>query len=209
MTRTAVLAATCTIIWISAESAAAKGPDQATVSGPGIDQPIAVRPHDSPSIGQHMASLIQSSGIVNQLWCRSCDDLSAKQPIADLGPMYVVRYRVTSPIGGPSRWVEQHAYPFAQPHPVTYVAPGQPFWHQRTVGGWYEADPKLRHVLVGLGARMEPASVPTRVNIDTLTVWPQWTLLAWAALSIVIAVLIVVGVVLLIRAWSAGRTHPA
>jgi len=40
-------------------------------------------------------------------------------------------------------------------------------------------------------------------------VWPQWTLVAWAALSIVIAVLIVVGVVVLIRAWSVRRTHPA
>ena len=204
-----MLAATCTIIWISAGGAAAKGPDQATVSGPGIDQPIAVRPHGSPTIGQHMASLIQSSGIMNQLWCRSCDDLSAKQPTADLGPMYAVRYRLPSLTSGSTRWVEQHAYPFAQPHPVTYVAPGQPFWHQRTAGGWYEAGPKLRHLLVGLGAQMEPASVPTRVNIDTLTVWPQWTLLAWAGLSILIAVLIVLGVVVLIRAWSARRTHPA
>jgi len=204
-----VLAATCTIIWISAGGAAAKGPDQARVSGPGIDQPIAVRPHDSPSIGRRMASLIESSGIMDQLWCRSCHDLSSNQPTADLGPMYVVRYRVASLIGGPTRWVEQHAYPFAQPHPMTYVAPGQLFWHQRTAGGWYEAGPKLRHLLVGLGAQMEPASVPTRVNIDTLTVWPQWTLVAWAALSMVIAVLIVVGVVVLIRAWSARRSHPA
>jgi hypothetical protein len=209
MTRTAVLAASCAIIWISAAGAAAKGPDQATVSGPGIDQTIAVRPHASPTLGNHMSSLIESSGIMNQLWCRSCDDLSAKQPTADLGPVYVVRYRVPSLIGGPTRWVEQQAYPFAQPHPLTYVAPGQPFWHQRTAGGWYEASSRLRHLLVGLGAQMEPASDPTTVNIDTLTLWPQWTLIAWAALSLVIAVLIVVGVVVVIRAWSARRTHPA
>jgi hypothetical protein len=212
LTRAAVcIAAACALLWLSAAAAVAKGPDQAVVSGPGLDQPIVVRPPGSPTVVPDMSSLIRSSGIMNQLWCGTCGHLSSKQPTGSPGPMYLVRYRVPSLIGGPTRWVEQRVYPFAQPRPLTFVAPGQPFWHQRTAGGWYEAGRRLRTTLVDIGVPTKaPVSPPT---VDTTSVAPFWVpaRVTVAAVSLVAA--IIVGLVLLGRRWartrSETRTHPA
>jgi hypothetical protein len=158
-----------------------------------------------------MSSLIQSSGILNQLWCGTCGHLSNKQPTARLGPMYLVRYRVPSLIGGPTRWVEQHAYPFAHPRPVTFVAPGQPFWHQRTAGGWYEAGPLLRTTLVHIG--VPSTTIPGAPAVDPVSLAPGSTQLIVALASIAVAAAVIFGLVLVGRTWARARaashTHPA
>jgi hypothetical protein len=205
LTRAGVrIAAACALILISAAAAVAKGPDQAIVSGPGIEQPIAVRVPGSSTIGPDMASLIESSGIIEQLWCASCDDLSTKQPTGNLGPMYLVRYRVPALTGGPTRWVEQHAYPFAQPRPLTFVAPAQPFWHQRTVGGWYKAEPRLQHILVGIG--VPNRSAVTSPWVDAASVTPFWLSAGAIAAAIAVVIAIIVGLVLLGRPWARARS---
>ena len=64
--------------------------------------------------------------------------------------------RTVGAIGpGPNiaRRIRQVAYPYAKPHPLTYMRPGQPFWEgDRTYGGWFRADLSLRRIL-GLPAR--------------------------------------------------------
>jgi hypothetical protein len=205
------MASASALIWISAASAVAKGPDQAVVSGPGIDQPIVVRSPGTPTIGPDLAALIESSGILNQLWCATCRDLSNKHPTGDLGPMYLVRYRVPSLIGGPTRWVEQRTYPFAQPRPLTFVAPGQPFWHQRTAGGWYEASARMQHILVGIG--VPSGSTVASPWVDTADVTPFWLSASAVAVGIAVVIAIIIGLSLLGRGWartrSATHTHPA
>ncbi len=205
LTRAGVrIAAACALILISAAAALAKGPDQAIVSGPGIEQPIAVRVPGASTIGPDMASLVESSGIMDQLWCASCGHLSAKQLAGNLGPMYLVRYRVPALTGGPTRWVEQRAYPFAQPRPLTFVAPGQPFWHQRTVGGWYEAEPRLQHILVGIG--VPNGSTATTPWVDTASETPFWLSAGAIAAAIAVVIAIIVGLVVLGRPWVRARS---
>jgi hypothetical protein len=198
------VAAACAIIWLSAAGAVAKGPDQAIVSGPGLDHPIVLSPPGSPTFEPDMASLIRSSGIMNQLWCGTCGHLSAKPPAGNLGPMYLVRYRVPSLIGGPTRWVEQRVYPFAHPRPLTFVAPGQRFWHQRTAGGWYEAEPRLQHILVGIG--VPSGSTVSSPWVDTAHVTPLWLGVGAIAAGIAVVGAIIVGLVVLGRPWARARS---
>ena len=73
-----------------------------------------------------------------------------------MGPRYVVTYSVNDTT--PPREVVQSVYPFAQPHPVTYIAPDQSvFPGQRTVGGWFVAKRRFRDLLIGAGVP-EPAA---------------------------------------------------
>lgn len=190
----------CALIWIIAGAAFAKGPDQAIVTGPGIEHPIAVRVRGTPTIGPDMAAMVESSAIMEQLWCRACDDLAAKQPHATLGPMYVVRYRLPSFTGGGTRWVEQRVYPFARPQPLTYVARGQPFDGVRTVGGWYQSDARLRHLLVGLGVPRPAPAGP--VVVDTAPATPVWVSIAVIAAAVALLAAVVGGLILLGRGWS-------
>jgi hypothetical protein len=211
-TASVCVAVACAFIWFSAAGAAAKGPDQAVITGPGVDQPIVVRAPGSPTIGQRMATLINASGIMDQLWCRACPELLARQPTStDLGPMFKIRYRVPSLIGGPTRWVEQHVYPFAHPAPVTYVVPGQPFWHQETAGGWYVAGPKMRQVLVDVGVPRQ--ATPSSPWVETASVTPIGVSIALIATGIALAIAIIVGLAVLMRAWSSrtrsAHSHPA
>jgi hypothetical protein len=211
LTRAVVcIAAASALVWISAVSAAAKGPDQAVVSGPGIEQPIAVRAPGAPTIGADLAALIESSGIFDQLWCRSCGHLTATAPTRNLGPVYLIRYRVPSETGGPARWIEQRVYPFAERRPVTFVQRGQPFWGRRTAGGWYEAAPRLQGILLGIGVPRDlPTPPPTVADVRT----PSGISIALFGTGIAIVVAMIVGLILLGRAWartrSATRTHPA
>jgi hypothetical protein len=212
LTRAGVcIAAASALIWLSAAGAVAKGPDQAVVSGPGIDQQIVVRNPGAPTIGPDLAALIESSGIMNQLWCATCGDLSAKQPTGNLGPMYLVQYRVPSLIGGPTRWVEQRVYPFAHPRPLTFVPPGQRFWHQRTVGDWYEGSSRLRTALVDIGVPRSSTLAPPAV--DTVPLAPNGVEVGVIAAGIAVVIAIIVGLALRWRGWartrSAAHTHPA
>jgi len=191
------------LIWSAVTVASAKGPDQAMVSGPGIDHPIAVRAPGAPTVGPGLAALIESSGIMDQLWCRVCADLT--QPHTnDLGPMYLVRYRVPSLIGGPTRWIEQRVYPFAEPRPLTFVQPGQRFWHQRTVGGWHAGTARLTNILVGVGMPRTLASPPPVA--DDASVTPIGISIALIGGSVAIAIAIIVGLVVIGRRWTHTRS---
>ena len=203
--RTGVVAvATASAFLWGSTAAFAKGPDQAVVSGPGIDHPITVRAPGTPTIGPDLSALIESSGIMNQLWCGTCGHLTPKAPTKNLGPMYLVRYRVPSLIGGPTRWVKQRVYPFAEPRPVTFVRPGQPFWHQRTAGGWYEGRPGLRDTLVRVGVPRTLPTPPSPIVGDTSAT--STGSLALTAGGISILIVIIVGLVILGRGRARTRS---
>lgn len=191
-----------------APSASAKGPSQAVVEGPGIEHPIAVRAQGASTIGLDLAALIESSGIFAQLWCRGCEDVTAKRPGGSLGPMYVVRYRMSSELtGGPASWVEQRVYPFAEPTPVTFVTRGQAYWGRRTVGGWYKATSRLTRVLVGIGVpRDQSGPIPIDNGVGDVVTTPFWVSVAGIAAGVMIFVGAIVGLVILGRSWG-GRTR--
>jgi hypothetical protein len=117
-------------------AAAAKGPESATVDGPGGS--IAVSGDGEGGRGTPLGNLVENGGFFPAVFARSPDPMLTRRPSGDLGPRYTVTYVVPGP-GGDSR-IEQDVYPYAQPTAVTYMRPGQRFWGgEQTHGGWYVA----------------------------------------------------------------------
>jgi hypothetical protein len=128
-------------------AAAGKGPDQATISGPGLDTPLSISGTEgSGDLGQ----LVQEVGFFPAAFDQSPDPMLDKRPVVRLGPRYEIVYRVPGP-HSVADTLRQDLYPYAAGGPVSYMKPGQPFWDRRTRGGWYRGTPYLRTMLVRAG----------------------------------------------------------
>ena len=156
-------------------AAIAKGPSEAVVTGPGLDDDgvaIVLTGDD--------ADYTNLSGFFPASFGQSPDPMLASPPEGTLGPKYRVSLTVPGP-SGKDDTILQDVYPYAEPSPVTYTPPGQKFFGtERTRGGWYVSTIGLRNVLVHAGL---PASSPVG---DTggggnRTVWP-WIVGALALL---------------------------
>jgi hypothetical protein len=133
-------------------TAAAKGPDQATIAGPGLDSPISISGTEGSG---DLGVLVQEAGFFPAVFQQSPDPMVAKRPLAGLGPRYVITYRLPGP-NSEVDTLRQDLYPYAAGGAVTYMAPGVKFWgDQRTRGGWYRGTPYFKDMLVraGLPAR--------------------------------------------------------
>jgi len=172
MRRLIMLAALATLATLAATApAAAKGPSTASITGPGLDHGLPIKGEGESGPGTPLGSLVQFGGFFAQVFDQIPDPTTRAQPTADLGPRYQVVYRVPGPTG--TSTIVQDVYPFAQPSPLTYTRPGQPFFdRERTRGGWFVATAGLRNVLVHEG--LPPAKAPAAVGDDTL-LWP-WLL---------------------------------
>jgi hypothetical protein len=156
-------------------AALAKGPSEAVVTGPGLDDnglAIAGLGDDSDLTGL--------LGFFPATFGQSPDPMLASAPKGTLGPKYTIRYTVPGPSGSDATIV-QDVYPYAEPSPVTYMRPGQPFFDtEKTRGGWYVSTPGLRDVLVRAGL---PAETPvTTGGGGDRTVWP-WVVLTLALVA--------------------------
>lgn len=187
------------IVLLTSVGAAAKGPSQAVIEGPGLTSPITVGDPGAASIGPQLADLIQRSGLFTQLWCPRCEGRLRERPSGELGPRYVVTYTMPDPTdAAASTEVTQDLYPFASPQPVTYMSRGQSFWGtQRTVGGWFIGHPGLRHLLRDIGvpapATATTAQQPPTDGGRTLTVPHQpgrSILVPTLAISLTLAMLV-------------------
>ena len=139
--------------------AMAKGPDQATITGPGIDTPIVVT-WGEPGSGD-LSSLADGSGIFVVMFSPTGSDpqLRSEPPAGELGPKYEISYRV--PDGTPTgSAVRQDLYPQASGGPVTYTASGQAAYGGRTAGGWFQAPASFTAVLQTLGLPTTPVTAP-------------------------------------------------
>ena len=138
-------------------AALAKGPSEAVVTGPGIGDDNAVT---ITALGDD-SDLTGLSGFFPATFGQSPDPMLASAPTGQLGPKYTVRYTVPGPNGADAT-ILQDVYPYAEPSPVTYTAPGQRFFdNQRTRGGWYVSSLELRNLLVRAGL---PAEAPTATS---------------------------------------------
>lgn len=139
-------------------AAQAKGPSEATVSGPGLDKALSFRGMGEPGSGGSLGTLAEGSGFFPALFGQTPDPMLAARPKGDLGPRYTITYRVPGPSGSEST-IRQDLYPYARGGPVTYTAPGQSFFDgQRTRGGWFRGSPALKTVLVDAGLPRTPRS---------------------------------------------------
>jgi hypothetical protein len=133
--------------------AAAKGPDQATITGPGLDAPLSISGTEGSG---DLGLLVQGVGFFPAAFGQSPNPMLSKRPSRFLGPRYQVVYRVPGP-HRVSDILRQDLYPYAVGGPVSYMKPGQPFWEQQTRGGWFRGTTHLKRMLVKAGL---PAKEP-------------------------------------------------
>lgn len=130
--------------------AQAKGPNRATVYGPGLKEPLVFTYARAgvPSLdhllqqGGFWAQAFGASPVVGQ------GRIVAAKPKGSLGPRYLVVYRVpTSP--ETSSLIRQELYPYAT-KPVSFMTK-QRLWTRTVPGGWYQLGPALKTMLVKAG----------------------------------------------------------
>jgi hypothetical protein len=202
-------------VLMMAGPAAAKGADQATITGPGISTPIVVGGDGEPGSTEGLGQLGDASGLFVAMFGPDSSGamaLSSTAPTGPLGPRFELTYRV--PGGNPKPdTLKQDAYPLAAGGPVTFTAAGQPVLGTRTTGGWYRAPDTFRSLLTSLGVpgltaaeatpnRLQPTSVANAANAANAantanvgTVAPshrtRWLVIAAGAIGVCVAVMVV------------------
>jgi hypothetical protein len=161
-------------------AAFAKGPSEAVVTGPGIDDDGGI----AITLMGDGADLTNSSGFFPAAFGQSPDPMLASPPDGtQLGPKYTIHYTVPGPSGSEDTIV-QDVYPYADPTPLTYTPPGQKFFgSQRTHGGWFVSSIGLRNVLVHAGLPAESPVADTGGGGGDRLVWP-WVVGALALLGL-------------------------
>jgi hypothetical protein len=178
-------------------TADAKGPANATLSGPGIGSDINV-PGSGLNVGTPLGDLAHYAGFFPAVLGQTPDPMRKERPKGDLGPKYTITYLL--PVGEKDIRIRQDLYPYANP-PVTYTEPGQKLYgDDETRGGWYTAGiPALRVRLIEAG--LLPATPPSDASADDGALASTGTILA-----------IVAGMALLLLASALilrRRTRPA
>ena len=128
-------------------TAFAKGPDKATITGPGLDKAITIKGLEEP--GSPIMAFAEAAGFFPAIFGQQPNPMLPGRPKGDLGPKYRIDYNV--PGGdGTSFSISQDLYPYAQPSAVTYTKDGQEIFDMTTTGGWW-SDAALKDQLVALG----------------------------------------------------------
>lgn len=136
-------------------AALAKGASQATIEGPGFNGAVVIPGNGEDGGISMLGRVAELAGMYPAVFLRTPNPMLAKAPSLALGPRYTIRYVMPGPTG--ESVIRQDVYPYAQPLPVTYVEPGQPFFGgERTVGGWYQSGPDLKRTLEEIGLPGQP-----------------------------------------------------
>jgi len=128
-------------------TAFAKGPSEATITGPGLAKAITVSGPEEE--GSPMMAFAEAAGLFPAAFGQQPNPMLPSRPKGDLGPRYTIEYNVPGPDGG-NFTLKQDLYPYALPAAVTYMKPGQEIFDMTTVGGWW-SDATLKDQLVALG----------------------------------------------------------
>jgi hypothetical protein len=128
-------------------AAIAKGPDEATITGPGLDKAITITGLEEP--GSPIMAFAEAAGFFPAIFGQQPNPMLPGRPKGDLGPKYRIDYNVPGGESG-SFSISQDLYPYAQPYAVTYTKEGQEVFDMTTTGGWW-SDAALKHQLVALG----------------------------------------------------------
>jgi hypothetical protein len=128
-------------------TALAKGPDEATITGPGLGKAITIKGPEEE--GSPMMTFAEAAGFFPAAFGQQPNPMLPGRPKGDLGPRYTITYNV--PGGDGESWtLKQDLYPYALPSAVTYMKAGQEIFDMTTQGGWW-ADAALKDQLVALG----------------------------------------------------------
>ena len=147
---------------------AAKGPESAIITGPGIDQPIELINTTNRDL---VARLMEQTG----LWYATGDlPQPIDKPAGDLGPSYTLIWINSGPPGASidERTIRQEIYLDAEGGPVIHTPNQESLrgWGP-VVNGWFAAPSGLRETLAELGVPISPASwfseiIPSEIAID-------------------------------------------
>lgn len=162
------LAATITL----ATPALAKGPSQASITGPGLAHTIAVSGNGEPGMQGPLAVLAGQTGLFTVLFGADASvpgqasaPLRTPPPNASLGARYTIIYTVPGIAPQPGEQygqIRQDLYPDAAGGPVTYTPSGQDgFGGPLAVTGWLRASPGLTRTLAQLGVPSRPRTQAT------------------------------------------------
>jgi len=195
---TAALVPTVASAALLPAAALGKGASEATIPGPGLDEPISLAGEGQPG-GAQLEEIAAQAGFFAAVFGQIPDPMSPTQPNGELGPQYLVEYVMTGP-NGEEDTIVQDLYPYATPGVVSYVKPGQPFWTtEETKGGWFVAGTLLKDSLVAVGLPATPPAVDTSPPADS----------PWAVLG-PIGVLVALGAIGAVAAMMLRRRpHPA
>jgi hypothetical protein len=150
-----------------APAAFAKGPSEASISGPGLDKTIVLAGMGDSS------DLTQDTGFFPAVFGQSPNPMLPGKPSGELGPKFTIRYVV--PGGNSTSFrLTQELYPYAAGGALTYMKPGQPIFGATTNGGWYRGGDALKRTLAQAGF---PATAPPAEGTDW-TPFPTWLLVA-------------------------------
>jgi hypothetical protein len=143
-----VLAALAAALLLPA-AAVAKGPSEASISGPGLSQPLEIS-GDGETAGTVLGVFTERAGFFPAVFRQEPDPMLRSRPKGKLGPRYTIRYLVPGPYGEKFH-ITQDLYPYAAGGAVTYTKPGQPVFGSTTHGGWFAAGAALKQTLVAAG----------------------------------------------------------
>jgi hypothetical protein len=150
-------------------SALGKGPSAATIDGPGTGGGITVGSNGGPPDSGQLGALSTQSGLYLQMLGEDIGKAFIRRPTGDLGPRYTVTYTVPGPNN--ETWkLRQDLYPYAEPAPVTYLAPGQQVYDRQSHGGWYRAVPTFKQTLVDAGLPSSAAGAASGSSDFPMTV---------------------------------------
>jgi hypothetical protein len=138
----------------------AKGPSSASIQGPGL-KTVTISGDGEDGGVSLFGRLTEAAGFFPAVFRPSPDPMLQTRPEGDLGPRYKITWVLPTPAGKST--LQQDAYPYAKPHPLTYMSSGQTFYNGMTTnGGWYVSGPQLSHALVSLfrGAQAAPPAPP-------------------------------------------------
>jgi hypothetical protein len=145
----AVLATVVIVTLAVGGPAHAKGPDRATVSGPGIGTTQLTMEGDPL---RRLERLLEATSFWDSI---EAIDWEAEPPTGDLGARYTVTYHVPDvhdPGGAKPDSISQELYPFAESGPVVHLPSGQTVFDTPLAAGWIPADDRLVGLLTALGA---------------------------------------------------------
>ena len=145
-----------------ATPAFAKGPSQASITGPGLGRAIVVSGEGEPGQQGRLASLALQTGLFTVMFGAGASiggsapaRLHTPPSQASLGPRYTLVYTVPGVTPRPGQQfgrVRQDLYPRAAGGPLIYTPPGQQgFGGPLTVTGWLRGRPQLTRTLAQVG----------------------------------------------------------
>jgi hypothetical protein len=143
--------------------AAAKGPDQATISGPGLK--TVTLGGNGESMQGALGELTERAGLFPAAFQTYPNPMLSSAPTKSLGSKYRIHFRVPGGDSG-TFWIDQDVYPYATGGALTYTKSGQRIFDSRAPGGWYLGGAQLRLLLRqhGLPAKDPGASGPSGSN---------------------------------------------